>query len=129
MAVLIQIDLPHTPDAAGRSRRFLHGCLWELSPALVADVVMAASELVSNAVKHSDVGPDGSIVLEAELRNGSVRVDVSDAGTGFDPQAVTPQPGFHGLGLVLVARVAEEWGTYRDVRHHVWFRVQISAGD
>lgn len=127
MAVLIRIDLPGTPDAAWRSRRFLHGCLWELSPPLRDDVVMAASELVTNAVKHSEAGPDGSIVLEAELRNGSVRVDVADPGTGFDPRAVSPQPGLHGLGLVLIARVAEAWGTYRDDRHHVWFRIRTSA--
>lgn len=127
MEVLIRIDLSSRPDAAWRSRRFLHGCLWELSPSLLDDVVMAASELVTNAVKHSEAGPDGSIVLEAELSDGSVHVDVADPGAGFDPRAVSPQPGLHGLGLVLIAQVADEWGTYRDDWHHVWFRIRTSA--
>jgi len=45
-------------------------------------VVAAAAEAMNNAARHSGAG---SIDLFAEIRDGRVRVNVRDRGSGFDP--------------------------------------------
>ena len=102
-----------------------------VGPALGADGVREAqllvTELVTNAVRHGGLAPDDAIVLEARLREGTLRVEVADGGPGFDPAtALQPHredPG--GWGLLLVSRLASRWGVTRGKPNVAWFELDL----
>jgi anti-sigma regulatory factor (Ser/Thr protein kinase) len=83
------------------------------------------TELVTNAVRHAGVGPEGS--LQVELRRWRQRVRVEVAAPGPGPGRVPPRsdkPGPGGWGLVLVDRIAARWGVDRGPsRTCVWFEI------
>jgi anti-sigma regulatory factor (Ser/Thr protein kinase) len=104
-----QLDLPAGPLAARMARRFLVSCLTDLPPDVVDEVLLLASELVTNAVLH---GAE-PIQLQLHRRGATVWVGVSDGGVPF---AVTPAPAWSrtaegGRGLLLVDALASDWGS------------------
>ena len=72
----------------------------------IADLTLAVSEIVANAVLHAyRDGSDGIITVHAETAsNGEVRVRVADDGIGLSPR--TDSPGA-GLGLVIAGNIAD----------------------
>ncbi|HKH03831.1 MAG TPA: ATP-binding protein [Acidimicrobiales bacterium] len=82
-------------------------------------VVLAASEMVTNAVMHGD--GDVEVTLGAE--DDVIRLEVGDSGGG-EPALRSPDPTGEiagGWGLHLVREVADEWGTrVEDGRTVVW---------
>lgn len=91
------------------------------------DVVLAASELVTNAVRHSGARGAGSLAMSVELEGRSLRVQVEDPGPGFDPSlAIQSGPlATSGFGLHLVERLADRWGVASDGTTRVWFAVDF----
>jgi len=86
------------------------------------DVVLAVSELVTNALLHGD----GEIGLRLSFDRHYVTGLVSDDGPGFTGGSREPDPSrIGGHGLHIVGRVAERWGHGAGATH-VWF--QIAAG-
>jgi anti-sigma regulatory factor (Ser/Thr protein kinase) len=69
-------------------------------------VLLAVSEVVSNAVRHAYAGGDdpGDMEIEAEVDDSVLRVVVRDFGTVRLP---SPDPGL-GVGLRIVERCADE---------------------
>lgn len=99
-----------------------------VDPQEIDDVVLATSELVSNAVDHGQA----PIHLELETRARQVRVTVSDCGSGQPSPRVAADGAPRGRGLSIVAQLATDWGWERqDGRLHVWaeFRTGGVAGD
>jgi anti-sigma regulatory factor (Ser/Thr protein kinase) len=90
------------------------------------DILLLVSELVTNAVRHGDVGPDGSVRVELQRWPQHVRVEVIHPGRGFEHEAVPPPSDTgSGWGLVLVDRIADRWGiTSRSGVTCVWFELQ-----
>jgi anti-sigma regulatory factor (Ser/Thr protein kinase) len=80
------------------------------------DVLLLASELVTNAVVHVDA--DGPIELTAECRPDATWVEVSDHGPGFP----SPPPDT-GHGLQIVTAASNRWGIVQDGATSVWFEV------
>ncbi|MFG2395438.1 ATP-binding protein [Streptomyces lavendulae] len=86
---------------------------WGASPECADDVVLVTSELVTNAVRHSE---SEVIVLTFELLSDSVKVSVRDQGS---PSYVPLEPrtrsmdDVSGRGLFLVDSVSVRWGTER----------------
>jgi len=82
------------------------------------DVTLIVSELVTNAVRHGS----GEAIDIALSVDGVVKVDVRDEGGDIVPairhQADDGRPG--GWGLVLVDRIAQEWGVVTDGCTRVW---------
>jgi anti-sigma regulatory factor (Ser/Thr protein kinase) len=96
----------------------------EMDECVRQDVMIVASELVANAVRHSPRVPGGRIVLTVARQARSVRVEVRDSGRGFDPQ---PDPSAEGgLGLVIVGRIALDWGVVVGERTLVWCEVGLA---
>jgi serine/threonine-protein kinase RsbW len=102
-------SFPGRPDQAGNARAFVRGVL--PPSALADDVVLAASELVANALSHSRSGlPGGLFTVRVVLRPGrDLRVEVDDEGGRWEVRACDHE---HGRGLTVVAGLAGEtnWG-------------------
>lgn len=96
-------------------------------PERLEDVVLAASELVTNAVRHSGARDRGSLAMSVELEGRSLRVQVEDPGPGFDPNRATQDGSLatSGFGLQLVERLSDRWGVASDGTTRVWFAVEL----
>jgi serine/threonine-protein kinase RsbW len=109
--------------AATRIRRVLEAMAGDLAAPVLDDVQLLTTELVSNCVMHGDAGLHNEIQLGYSTPDGMVRVEVTDPGGGFElemPAFDPTMPG--GFGLLIVDRVASQWGLSHDGRC-VWFEV------
>jgi anti-sigma regulatory factor (Ser/Thr protein kinase) len=112
---------PAHPCQVGEARRFLAGVL-DGCP-VADDAVLCLSELASNAVLHSNSRqPGGSFTVRLEMHPGDgLRVEVADRGGPWtQPGRVN---GEHGRGLLIVSRLARDWGISGNSRtgRTVWF--------
>lgn len=119
------LALPPVPASAAEARTFVRSRLDEMSvpePPL-EDAVLLVSELVTNALLHA--GTDVEIRLDTdEVR---VRVEVHDGDSRHPAPRVAEPYGTHGRGLLLVERVANDWGIDRaDPGKSVWFELAIT---
>jgi anti-sigma regulatory factor (Ser/Thr protein kinase) len=79
-------------------------------------LALLVSELVTNAVLHSDAATGDPVRLEITMHGGRARVEVHDGGAGFDARSSgRPDPfAVSGKGLVIVAALSDAWGVVRD---------------
>jgi anti-sigma regulatory factor (Ser/Thr protein kinase) len=123
MSISFSLDLPRDPAASSLARQAIRERLGDALPAAtVADVTLAVSELVANAVLHGA----GGIELRIETDGVGVKGEVIDEGHGFERQ-VSEAGGLDGVGgrgLVIVGQVAEKWGVHEGTTH-VWFQIPI----
>jgi hypothetical protein len=78
------------------------------------------SELVTNAVVHGSANGDSTIELHFAALGRTLQVEVSDAGSGFDPARQDS-----GWGLRLVEELAESWGVDEGRPSRVWFELPL----
>jgi anti-sigma regulatory factor (Ser/Thr protein kinase) len=98
---------PGTPDQVREARRFLADIL--AGQSVTGDGVLCLSELVSNAVVHSDSGkPGGQFTVCVEMNENLIRIEVLDGG-GLWGGASMPDEQ-HGRGLNIVSQLARAWG-------------------
>ncbi len=86
-------------------------------------IVLLVSEVVSNAVRHSNAAAEASIELEAQITDRAVRIAVTDAGEGFTPRPRDPERVGEGYGLYLLEKAASSWGVDCDGGTTVWFEL------
>jgi serine/threonine-protein kinase RsbW len=74
--------------------------------AVVDDVALAVSEVVSNSVVHAypQGEDDGTITIMATVNGGEVTIRVVDDGIGLTPRIDSPGAG---LGLAIAGKVAK----------------------
>jgi len=114
----VLLALEPRPESARLVRRALDG--QGLSDDVAHTAALLATEVVGNAVRHARMGADERIVFFATVADGAVRIQVADAGPGFDPDAVRTD----GYGLKLLASLASRWGVDNGERGcRVWFEV------
>lgn len=90
---------------------------------VMGDVMLVASELITNAVVHSGCTPDDMVSVEFELRPDAIVCAVSDPGRSGKEAEPAPVDGFHGgFGLRVVDELASRWGHERQPggRYRVW---------
>ncbi len=122
LADRLALDLPKTADAPARARRAIEGL--GLEDPEQASASLLASELVTNAVRHSGAGAGDPIELRVEVGSTSLRMSVTDTGGGFAVTAELPEPGVTGgFGLFLIERLAESWGVETSARTTVWLEL------
>lgn len=123
----ISLELEPEPAAPSRARAEIRDALGgRFDESDVATVVLLTSELVTNAVIHPDVSDGSPIGVRISVYEGGVRVEVEDAGAGFDPASPGVSSPHGGRGLFLVDRCAASWGAERAERERgprfcVWF--------
>ena len=115
----LQIQLAPTTRAAAQARAAVSDWLHRHSAgATVVEIVLVVvSELVTNSVRHAASSVDAQLRLNAEVRDGAVRVEVHDEGTaGEVAQRASETSGDHigGYGLQLVESLSTSWGVERD---------------
>jgi two-component sensor histidine kinase len=88
-----------------------------------SDLGLIFTELVTNSIKHADLGPDGTIEVRLELAEDGASGAVIDGGRGFNADEIGPKPQVTGgLGLFIVERLVRRWGVERRTgQTKVWF--------
>jgi serine phosphatase RsbU (regulator of sigma subunit) len=100
-------SFPDGPEAASAVRRWIRQSSRGLDRLLREDIVLLATELVTNAVRHGR----GEVAVRLWPGPDVVRVEVSDA----NPHR--PEPGGYdldaedGRGLLIVGALSSRWGT------------------
>ena len=118
------MEFPPTPSSVRDARRFVSDVLGSaVDDEVVGRVLLAASELATNAVEHAAT----PFVVDVELSGEIVRVAVSDASSA---QPVVRDAAIHdvgGRGLSLVSKLSTRWGV--DDRGHqktVWCEIPVA---
>ncbi len=116
-------DFPSTPSSAGEARRFVESVLADAGlDEVVYPATMLTSELVANAILHT-----GTPLAVAVLVDGNqVRVEVHDGSAQLPVRKHYSNMSGTGRGLMLVERMAEEWGCDRSTGGRgkvVWFEL------
>src|SRR4051812_37047840 len=79
-----EFHLPHSPEASQIARRILEEQLdWAVDER--DDLMLLTSELVANAVRHSQPLPDGTIGLLLDISGDTVCVAIADGGKHLAP--------------------------------------------
>lgn len=137
-ASAVGFTIPGTPQHVGQARHRLAGFLTEAgaASAVVDDVLVAGSELITNAVLHSASGlPGGLVTIHAEIdTDGWAQVDVCDQGpippgatlSPFQIQAASGREG--GLGLDVAAGLSSDLREFTGAGgdHITWFRIPLA---
>ncbi|WP_083707146.1 ATP-binding protein [Intrasporangium flavum] len=111
------------PSAVGPARGFMRSSLsgWGVDADTIEDAVLCLSELVTNAVIHTESGCELRVVLD----HGVLTTTIRDGGSSrvVDLSRVSVEPlAVHGRGLQIVSAVASRWGSELDaVGMTVWF--------
>ena len=97
---------------------------------VLGDLLLIASELVTNAVLYSGCSNEDVISVRLDRAGDHVLLSVSDPGMSGRSAAVaaTDRRSYGGgFGLWLVERLARRWGTDRAKGYRVWAEVALSA--
>jgi anti-sigma regulatory factor (Ser/Thr protein kinase) len=124
-AVLGRLTMPGRPDHVSEARALVIKALGELNPRL-DDAVLMVSELVTNAIVHSNSRrPGGTVTVTVLDSADGVRVEVADCGSELSTPVVrADRYAAEGHGLFLVQCLADQWGYLRDeAGTTVWFRL------
>jgi len=122
----IHLRLPVEAESVGAAHHSVLGIATELDPPSLDDVRLLISELVTNAIRHAQLGPKDWIELLVDVERTKVRVEVRDPGPGFDPSTIPPKtPDGAGWGLEFLRRIAPRWGVERGDQTTVWFEIDV----
>jgi anti-sigma regulatory factor (Ser/Thr protein kinase) len=122
----LRIRLERDPMAPSLARAAVVGFTRErqIGSAELDTLSLLVSELVSNAVLHSDAPAASEIQLCArQVGPDAVRVEVTDQGSGFTAIPRDPAREDGGYGLFLLDSQASAWGTERRCGNCVWFEI------
>ncbi|MEA2441129.1 MAG: serine/threonine-protein kinase RsbW [Thermoleophilaceae bacterium] len=123
MPSTLSVELPRTPLAPFLARRALDDLEGTLDPAVLPDVRLLVTELITNSVKY---GGEGPVRLEVQATGKSVRAEIIDQGAGFTPKVRDDDlDRVGGWGLHLTEHLTSRWGTYEGSTH-VWFEIDFT---
>lgn len=111
--------------AVGAVRRRLRAALklWGV-PELADTAELLASELVTNALVHTERGAVFDAVLTSEQR---LRIEVQDGASRLPGRRTQTEYATNGRGLLLVEALADDWGVQlRGDGKVTWFELGTS---
>jgi anti-sigma regulatory factor (Ser/Thr protein kinase) len=122
--------LPMLTTAPGLARHAAQAMLCNVLPTeRLDDLMIAVSEVVTNAVRHSGMRPDETIDMRVDYDGARVHVEVEDSGSGFArPDGIEARPSLieGGQGLRLVQEMADGWGVDVGACTRVWFDMPVA---
>jgi anti-sigma regulatory factor (Ser/Thr protein kinase) len=118
-------SFPATPASAGKARRFVEAALADAGlDHLAYAATMLVSELVANAVLHTGTTIEVVVCPEPD----GVRVEVHDGSPQLPVRKHYSNMSGTGRGLLLVERMASDWGSDRTGDGKVvWFELNATG--
>ena len=128
-AILGSVTVPGSPEQVAAARSFIARTLAGISGVDSYAATLLTSELVTNAIQHTDSGgPGGTVTIVVIGVPGGVLVEVVDDGSAGMPIVKGDLFAAEGHGLFLVQALAAQWGYLRDpAGTTVWFHL-VTAG-
>lgn len=129
VSIRVHVWLPGEPSAAGAARKALTKLARSLDEDVLSDLQTAATELVTNSVRHAGLQVGDRIELSARAGRRGVRLEVTDPGAGFRPPPVPADPlSPGGRGLLILRRLSERWGVKVSPRGcSVWCDIPVDG--
>jgi serine/threonine-protein kinase RsbW len=124
----LRLRFPARPENVSSIRRALEGM--GLPDPMREDAVLLTTELVTNSIRHADLGPGDHVDVTAVWSGTVLRIIVRDSGSGVPPSdivagSIRPSPGGQsGWGLYLVDRLSTRWGTNLGGTVGFWFELE-----
>src|SRR5581483_4628761 len=123
---LMRITTRCDPYAPATVRQALQGLGygWELG-----DTMLVATELVTNAVRHSRCSEEQMLTVRLVRTAGRFEISVCDPGrAGTQARLIDRPDGAGGLGLKVVQQIAARWGSERGRKgYRVWAQLPASG--
>jgi anti-sigma regulatory factor (Ser/Thr protein kinase) len=120
--------VPHATTSAALVRHEISAdlALRGIAPDSIDEVVLVASELVGNAVRHTHSASDTGLTVDWALDDAGVTVQVADP----SPAAPTPRTAgateTGGRGMHIVEALADHWGVRpTDGGKRVWAHIPV----
>jgi anti-sigma regulatory factor (Ser/Thr protein kinase) len=108
--VIGSIHLAGIRESVSHARSEVRRWLGDDHPA-VDDVVLAASELVTNALRHSDARPYDLIGVTLGATDEMIYLEVRDPGSASSGPRIRQDPSAEdGRGLLIVSEISQDWG-------------------
>jgi len=106
-----RVRLTRAPAAAAEARSQVRVAIGDWKVPVDPDIaILLASDLVTNAITH---GEGETLTLAIRRCCGQLRIDVYDRSRYLPVGANEPVDSGTGRGLVLVAALSAEWGSFR----------------
>ena len=106
-----RVRLTREPAAAAEARSQVRAVIRAWKVPVDPDIaVLLTSDLVTNAIMHGD---GETVTLAIRCSGGHLRIDVYDTSRSLPMAADEPAVTETGPGLVLVAALSTEWGSFR----------------
>jgi anti-sigma regulatory factor (Ser/Thr protein kinase) len=123
----IRMQFESGPAAASWARHALLSLDQRVEPLVMEDVRLLVSELVTNSVRHSSMSAPDHVQLEVVVEDDTLRVQVADTGSGFEPRPRAPGASkAGGWGLFLVEKLSDRWGVASNHATQVWFEIDLT---
>ena len=122
------VRLPVDERSVGAARSLVRKALDGYRSPTVDDAVLMVSELVSNAVRHTEA----VLLVLVRVEDGTLRVEVSDDSADVPRPSDPGDDTTSGRGLGIVDTLAAAWGVIpnddgKGEGKMVWFEVQLDA--
>jgi Histidine kinase-like ATPase domain len=95
---------------------------------MLGDAMLVATELVTNAVRHSMCGLDDGLLVSVRAGPDHVHICVRDPGISGGTARILEETDFGGLGLRIIEQLATHWGSNRESDgYEVWAQLPLVA--
>jgi anti-sigma regulatory factor (Ser/Thr protein kinase) len=127
----LELSVPPELSALADVRRSFDA--FGLPPRVREDAQLLVTELVSNSIRHAELGAGERIRIWAGWSGRRLKVIVRDRDDGQPSQpagiagSIRPAPGAEsGWGLFIVNQLATRWGAIHDGGPGYWFELDAS---
>jgi hypothetical protein len=106
-----RVRLARKPAAAAEARGQVRAAIRDWRVTVDHDIALVlTSDLVTNAIMHGD---GETLTLAIRCSRGRLRIDVYDKSRSLPMSVTEPADKQAACGLVLVAALSTEWGSFR----------------